>query len=186
MLVVKSYILQKALSSVIAPHGITDLIHARQHNLTSELLQINGVSLVYSHVFHFADQNVLSTLFLLLSIVHFRHDMPNIFGIPRFILSSFLLSLFSMYPISFFPYMVILHVPNHYRMNWWYIKKKKSTNIPFLIFITALFSYAGDIVLNNYLTSYVVDMAKGFVVAHIIYNELHVFHKPLYSIEDKE
>jgi uncharacterized membrane protein YhhN len=82
--------------------------------------------------------------------------------------------------------MVIVHVPNHYRLNWQYIKKGKSFNIPFLIFITALFSYAGDIILNNYLTSYVVDMAKGFVVAHILYNELHVFHKPLYSIEDKE
>ena len=44
---------QKAVSTVIAPHGITDLIHANQHNITSELLQINGFTLVYSHVLTF-------------------------------------------------------------------------------------------------------------------------------------
>ena len=47
MLILKPIILQKAVSTVIAPHGITDLIHANQHNITSELLQINGFTLVY-------------------------------------------------------------------------------------------------------------------------------------------
>tara|TARA_Y100000816_G_scaffold283423_1_gene260294 strand:- start:2828 stop:3400 length:573 start_codon:yes stop_codon:yes gene_type:complete len=186
MIILKPIILQKAVSTVIAPHGITDLIHANQHNITSELLQINGFTLVYSHVLHFTDQNVLATLFLLSSIIHFRHDMPRVFGIPRFIWSSLLISLFSAYNIAFFPFMVLLHVPNHYRINWRFIKKNLTRNIQFLFLFTIFSSFLGDYIFDNLLTGYVVDMAKGIVIAHIIYEELHI-HKdlPLLSIGNK-
>lgn len=177
MLILKP-ILQKAVSTVIAPHGITDLIHANQHNMTSELLQINGFTLVYSHVLHFTDENVLATIFLLSSIIHFRHDMPRIFGIPRFIWSSLLISLFASYPEVFFPFMVLLHVPNHYRINWKFIKKNLSRNIQFLFLFTLFSSFLGDYIFDNILTNYVIDMGKGVVIAHIIYEELHI-HKDL-------
>ena len=174
MLILKPIILQKAISTVIAPHGITDLIHARQYNLTSELLQINGFGLVYSHVLHFTDDGLLSTLFLLSSVVHFRRDMPRLFQIPRFIWSSLLLSLFAAYPIVFYPYMLLLHVPNHYRMNWKYIKKNVMGNIQFLFLVTLFSSILGDVIFNKYFNSYVIDIAKGIVISHVIYEELHV------------
>ena len=186
MLILKPIILQKALSTVIAPHGITDLIHANQHNITTELLHINGFTMVYSHVLHFTDQNILGTLFLLSSIIHFRHDMPRVLGIPRFIWSSLLISLFSAYNMAFYPFMILIHVPNHYRINWQYIKKNMSRNLQFLFLFTLFSSFLGDFVFDKLLTGYVIDMAKGIVIAHIIYEELHI-HKdlPLLRIGDK-
>ena len=87
MIILKPIILQKAVSTVIAPHGITDLIHANQHNITSELLQINGFTLVYSHVLHFTDQNVLATLFcypqlfIFVTICHVFLEYLVLFGV---------------------------------------------------------------------------------------------------------
>ena len=104
--------------------------------------------------------------------------MPRVFGIPRFIWSSLLISLFSAYNIAFYPFMILIHVPNHYRINWQYIKKNLLRNIQFLFLFTLFSSFFGDFIFDNLLTGYVIDMAKGIVIAHIIYEELHI-HKDL-------
>ena len=50
---------QKTISTIIAPHGITDIMHAKQYNLTTELIQINGFGLVYSHILHFTSPDII-------------------------------------------------------------------------------------------------------------------------------
>ena len=166
---------QKTISTIIAPHGITDIMHAKQYNLTTELVQINGFGLVYSHVLHFTSPDVmLHTVFLLSSIIHFRHDMPRIYDIPRYIFSGLIISLFSFFPILFFPYMVLLHVPNHYRMNWNVIKTNVRHNFRLLLLFTIGCYFGGEIIFDNFFTSYVIDIAKGVVIAHIAYEELYI------------
>ena len=166
---------QKTISTIIAPHGITDIMHAKQYNLTTELIQINGFGLVYSHILHFTSPDIiLHTVFLVSSIIHFRHDMPRIYIIPRYIFSGLIISLFSSFPVLFFPYMVLLHVPNHYRMNWNVLKNNLIANIILLLLFTMSCYFGGEIIFDNFFNSYVIDIAKGLVIAHIAYEELYI------------
>ena len=166
---------QKTISTIIAPHGITDIMHAKQYNLTTELIQINGFGLVCSHVLHFTSPGVvLDTIFLLSSIIHFRHDMPRIHTIPRYILSSLVISIFPLFPVLFYPYMVLLHVPNHYRMNWNVLKNNIVSNLQLLLLFTIGCYFGGEVIFDNFFNSYIIDIAKGIVIAHIAYEELYI------------
>ena len=64
---------KKTLSTVIAPHGITDLIHAQQNKLVLQLCSINIASIIGSTI---VNSSILDKLFFLFSAWHFRNDMP--------------------------------------------------------------------------------------------------------------
>ena len=97
--------------------------------------------------------------------------MPFISNIPRYIISSILLlSIYYNHDI-FYLYMTCLHVPNHYKFNYKYIKK----NIFINIFLIGLFTY-GINILDNYIlyTSFIRNIIKNIVISHILYQELYV------------
>lgn len=170
-----SLIHKSIINVVIAPHGITDLIHSTNFNTTKQLLTFNSASLIGSTLLSHNNPILLDDLFLLSSIVHFRHDMPNFVYIPNYIFSSLLLksAIVINHNILFF-YMLTLHVPNHYKTNWIHIKKNPYKNIVFIILFTLFLSYLGLNYPFIYESKFIFDLSKGIVISHVIYNELYI------------
>ena len=184
-------ILRRVVTGLIAPHGMTDLIHAQQNYLTWALYRINGATLLTTYLLNNMNQNMMiNAIFLLASTIHFRRDFPKIKNIPRLFLSGIFL-LFSIFynPNLFIYYMVFLHLPNHYRMKWHHLSRTPVKTVTTMALSTGLFLIIGEktvIFMNNKLF---MDIMKGIIVSHIIYEECHVYdslHKyfPQYHVDD--
>jgi len=165
------------ITSIIAPHGITDLIHAVQNNTTNQLIYFNSASILSSSLLSVNNPEILNNLFILSSIIHFRHDMPNINIIPNYIFSSLLLksAIVFNHNILFF-YMLLSHIPNHYKTNWIYIKQNTFINVSFIFFFTIFLTYIGLTYPYLYNSKIIFDISKGIVISHVIYNEIYI-HK---------
>lgn len=172
--------------SLIAPHGMTDIIHAKQFRHVLPLYNINIASIIGSYILTKNNQEqIINILFVISSIAHFRHDIPTsiskrfFFKIPKFILISiFLLYCVFQNPTMFFAYMSLVHVPRHYISNWRFIKDQPVNNISFMIICTFLFTLAGN-KLNHYLDNiYFLNIIKGVIISHILYEEWFIYrHK---------
>jgi hypothetical protein len=72
-------IYQNIISTIIAPHGITDITHSIQENKIKELLSIYSITNIANYYISYVNNNLqllLNISFLYFSIIHFRHDMP--------------------------------------------------------------------------------------------------------------
>ena len=170
------HIKRKLLTTVIAPHGMTDILHATQNNNTKQLLSINSLCVLSSFGLSQNDVTILclNVCFLASSLVHFRHDFPIIFKnknkeLQQYICSFALILSFIENNNLFFWYMTFIHVPNHYYLNREIVNQRRGGNLSFILGTTLLFSFLGE--------QYVVfdpllfPLYKGLVVAHIIYQE---------------
>ena len=169
---------QNIISGIIAPHGMTDLFHARQNNYVKQLLSINiacASSSLMLNTIH-DPYFILDASFLISSIIHFRHDMPQVFPNSEYSTSLLLvfLSLFYNHDI-FFVYMLIFHVPHHYYMNKDVIKENMNFNIGILL-LTTISCLSGIRVFDIFDSSLLIDLSKGIVISHILYEELYI-HK---------
>lgn len=170
-------IIKYLTQGVIAPHGMTDLIHAQQNNLSSQLYQINALSIVSSLLLNKFNQDILNDLFFLSSIIHFRHDMPKIMKLPRYFLSFFMIFSFLFIKMDLFMYyMIFIHVPNHYKMSWSYLKNEKWRSFFTLLISTLLFIKGGQLFDMNLLKPLPLNLIKGLIISHIIYEEVYI-HK---------
>lgn len=175
----KLSLVKHAIHGIIAPHGMTDIIHAQQNNLVPHLFKINGLTMLSSVLLSkFQLENILNVAFITSSIIHFRRDFPKIKLIPRFLMSSLFL-LFSLfyYPNLFLYYMLFIHVPNHYNLNWQYLENKKLKTISTLSFSTTLFLIMGDKFYFLSSNPLVLDCLKGIIISHIIYEESFIFNE---------
>lgn len=176
------------INGIIAPHGITDLLHAQQNNYLPKLYKINILSVLTSLICHKVNRNILNGMFILSSIIHFRHDMPKIMNFPRFIMSSFLIFGFFFLKLTFFLfYMCVIHVPNHYKMSWNFLKKNK-VSFFFTTFVSTLLFLNGGDYFDNYLhNSLVFSIIKSLIISHIIYGELfiHLSKNERYQIKNE-
>lgn len=172
-------IYQNIISNIIAPHGITDLTHSIQENKIKELLSIYSITNMASYYISYINNIQLSSLldisFLCFSIIHFRHDMPIINNIPKYVWSCLLLYTSIIYNYDIFiVYMCISHLPNHYLSNWNYIKHKWLNSI--LILVTTIschfisHNYL-DVIMNNI---FYINIIKSIIMSHIIYQELYI------------
>ena len=173
----KEMLMQKTLTTIVAPHGMTDLIHANNTGLVNELVQVNTGIALGGHILHQTQHSeILTACFMISSIIHFRHDMPSIKGVPEFVLSGSMVPFFVLKPDVFYMYMVFIHVPNHYRLNWKYMKPKINDNMIFMLFMTLTFFLAGEVFFMYFMNDYMFDMAKSVVIGHMLYEELFI-HK---------
>ena len=181
MIIPAYHIKLKILTSIIAPHGITDLIHATQNNNTQHLVSMNTVCVATSFGLsqNEATSLGLNAIFVISSVIHFRHDFPIIFknnhqelqrGVFSFVT---ILSFIVNYDLFFF-YMFFLHVPNHYYFNRHIIKKRCIINLSFILSFTLCLSLIGDTQLAFH--PFLYPLYKGVVISHVIYQELYV-HK---------
>ena len=173
------HIKRKLLTTVIAPHGITDILHATQNNSTKQLLSINSLCVVGSFGLSQNDVTILglNVFFLASSLLHFRHDFSFIFRnknqeLEKCVCSLSLILSFIENNDLFFWYMTFIHVPNHYYLNREVVKQKCVLNLSFILAFTLIFLFLGEqyIVFDSML----FPLYKGVVVAHIIYQEMCV------------
>lgn len=192
------YYAKPILNNIIIPHGMTDFIHAKLHGQLPQLFSIYASTTVCSVLMtaflQYPDH--IHPFFLCASAIHFRTDMPA-FGQTRlsntsvqwlqFLQSTLLVGLFGItHNIELFLlYMVLSHVPNHYRNTWSFIRKDlfgtllSITGCQFTIF---LIEHIWGPIMKPDISNHIPLPAQFGVIAHILYNELYVLtESPLYQ-----
>lgn len=175
-MLVKPLILKHITTTLIGPHGITDIIHANNTNILPQMSATYGSTLGSSLLLdHFHMNPVLDISFLIASIIHFRRDMPRSPTIPRYIVSaSFLLFSYQYFPELFILYMLTIHVPHHYRLNWEFMKQTPKFSVLLIVFTSVFMGFLGDSI-NDLENDLLLTTAKGIIISHIIYEELFIF-----------
>lgn len=149
---------------IIAPHGITDIVHAHLKKDYPRLVQCYAGSVSSGMLLHELHLDaVVYAGFLTLSVVHFRNDFkktPWSCGILS-------LAAFVQNPLDFFfVYMVLVHVPHHYRTAWSYVRLAKMATA-LLVAATGLWS---DAYLFNVAATHPTWIAS-IVMGHVLYQE---------------
>jgi len=171
------------INKVIAPHGITDIGHSILENKSTNLFLTYGINFTFTNLIinPLYMHDFMNVYFYIFSIMHFRHDFPKIkiyqFEIPRYISISLLLILFTIIkPELIILYMAFIHVPNHYSLNNFHIKKKKILNIILYILsvlICTTLYYNNQELLNNI---NVINNLKSIIISHIMYQEKFILN----------
>lgn len=180
LLIHKPIIYTNIVSTIIAPHGITDIIHSYQQNKTKELLLVNTCVTTTSYLLSLQDSliNIVDISFIISTIIHFRHDIHCILNVPKYIWSSLLLliSIYISHDLFYF-YMCFIHVPKHYHFNIQYIKKNITIN--FLIILTTTFISNNLFLLIDDIYDYpiILSISKGIIISHILYEELYIHNQ---------
>ncbi len=184
-MLIKPILLKHLTTTLIGPHGITDIIHANNTNLIPEMTQTYG-SVIGSTVV-LSQMNMtpfIDILFFIGSVIHFRIDMPEIKRIPRFMLSSLLLSFTIIHcPDLFMLYMLAIHVPHHYSMNWDYMKKTPKFSVILLIVTSTLMGIIGNSFEPNEHMDLIIAITKGIILSHIAYEEMYIFENNTIKID---
>lgn len=195
-MLLKPRIINFLTTGIIAPHGMTDWIHALQTQNVEALLKINAVSTGSFLIMHqTGHERILNILFYLFSTLHFQHDMPfKISSLRYFAVQLLFLSSGLDLDLLYF-FMILIHVPHHYMINWKYISKTPLKSFLILAFSTFFMVNAEKFNLNNtdFMQPIYYDALKGIVVSHIIYQELfihtdisrHLLKFLAYSIENE-
>lgn len=174
------FIMNIAPPAIIAPHGMTDLIHANKYKLLDQLYRINAATIAGIFACHFFHQDdFINALFLGSSIIHFRNDMPA-FGTAgctknaiKFTCSSMLVATASIMSWNLFMYyMIFIHVPNHYRMNYKHIKHALPETIIAIGGLASILTAVDYSPINN---PYLDWITKSLIIAHVVYEEVHIF-----------
>ena len=154
-----------SINHIIAPHGITDIVHAHVNKQYPVLLGAYAGSTTTGWLLHTTHNDLyLCGVFGVLSIVHFRND----FVLPKWILSTIVLALMVVpSPVdALLFYMVALHVPNHYRMAWPYVAKEK--------LLTTVLLYGTGVWCDHFLVQTMVAqpyLILSLVIGHVVYQE---------------
>ena len=171
-------ITKNIITGIIAPHGITDLIHAKQEKLLPELYTINiftTLGIFGIDKYHGLDI-LINTLFIVSSIYHFRHDMPKIDNIINKTCLSTLMLSYSIavdYKLLLY-FMCLFHVPNHYFMNKKVLNNNKKLSFLAISIITILSIIIGN---THFIQTHIADIiGKGLIISHIIYEETYIFN----------
>jgi len=193
-MIIPSIVIKKAILGIISPHGSTDIIHASQNGLVPKLFQIQAVNILITQSLQQLNQGkILDVIFFFLSAVHFRHDLQLLnkipkaaliiilFNIPEFAITWFLCGVpeFNVKSMLLF-YMTMIHVPNHYHMSWSFIKKQKRLTALVVGFVTFIFLQFGKYFDMNNISVKIMNLAKAFVISHIIYNERYIHKKEVF------
>ena len=172
-------------TAVIAPHGMTDLIHAENNNKIMQLFRINIIATASSMLLHMINMDFMTTAaFLTCSAIHFRHDFPVKNEFLKLCGSSFLVLNADKIGIEIFIlYMCFIHVPNHYSIYKNMIKEnfpKAFVYISACAIISTFYFYSnGDIMYDEN----VFAISKALIISHIIYEELYTKNNTVISTQ---
>ena len=177
------------VKNIIAPHGITDISHALMTNRNKELFLINlfNVWFVETIVTPLNLSNQYDILFFIATIIHFKNDFSNIkiknLILPRYV-SSALFIIACLFINKIIPYnlgydmllgyMTIIHVPNHYRENWFHIKKDLILNFLIIMFTIAFFNGISDSFPDLMNSLYTINAGKAIIISHVFYQEKYI------------
>ena len=167
------------INNLISPHGITDISHSIETNNFKNLLKINLSSYFLIDFLNRTNLDIISNLiFLFYSIIHFKNDFllvkkKKLFSL-LFIFSIIIINYinFTLAYSYFLFYMALIHVPLHYKENFWHIKKRPSLNLMLILFVSTI----SNIIYGEYLIlkkPIITNSIKSIVISHIIYNEIY-------------
>jgi len=160
-----------AYNVIIGPHGITDLIYAIEYKKIFQLISVYASTLTFFNWLHIMryDQ-IINTLFITLSAIHFKNDVPiNNKYVQLFISALFVSNLKTIGLPIFLLYMCLIHVPNHYLTYLDLLKQNKK--ISFLTIIASILTLcSNNNLLNNVQSPTII---KAIIVSHILYEELY-------------
>ena len=168
------------VNNIIAPHGITDVIHAVNKNQFMPLLFTYGTSICVSQIITPTILNSLYQLPLCISsFIHFHHDFELFF--PNKYVSSIATIINLYYSIRYpepylYLYMCLLHVPNHYRMSWIYVKHHKRLLLVSIIICSIIMNN-----IKNHIKSSWYPSLIGTIIGHIAYGELFIHSNEYFS-----
>lgn len=166
--------------SIIAPHGITDLSHSILTNNLNNLIKIYGINFSITNLIinRFQNPYLINSILLFSSVLHFNHDFNNYIYFNNkynsFILLSIILFLSVKNNLLLFFYMIIFHIPNHYKINMFHIKKLKKLNIILYLFITLIIFYLDINHKYLYFNKFFINNIKSIIISHILYQELYI------------
>jgi len=161
---------------IIAPHGITDLIHAHHNDLIKPLLQIYGATFTASQILHITHLDIAThILFAVASIAHFRHDLSQLYMYRKTIDPVYLSTLFVLLtPLlgteAFTCYMVLIHVPRHYIKSMSFLKEYVKEFHILLAIVSVISFYIYEKI--GYMN--VLPSLEALVISHVLYNEKFV------------
>lgn len=176
-MLLKPHILKVITTGIVAPHGMTDWVHAFQTKNVPTLLKINAVTTSSFLVMNkTGNENLINILFFLFSIMHFKHDIPFKQPFLKNITVPILLflSVFNIDILYF--YLTLIHVPHHYMLNWKYLSKTPVKSFILMGVSTFIMVNFEKFNLTNvdFIQPVYFDVLKSIIVSHIIYQELFI------------
>ena len=168
----------KLFSLVAAPHGIIDVYHSIDHDKKSEYVIANVIGTAFSSSLWVVDNDIVMGTFMIMSAYHWRHqfdvlpkDIANKYddtlrGIPL-VLSSMFVGLSHHEPMLIYIFLTFIHTPHQYYQNRELLTPVRLVGIIGLTYCTSL-------VLPLLETFYQNPIAIGFILGHILYQELVV------------
>lgn len=176
-MLIKPILLKHLTTTLIGPHGITDIIHANNTNNFPEISQTYGSVIGSTLLLSQGNMTpIVDIIFFIASIIHFRRDMPIIKSIPRYFWStSLLLFTINYSPELFIIYMLTVHVPHHYSINWEYMEQTPRFSVLLLVVTSTLMGVIGNSFEPGENMNLIITITKGIVLSHIAYEELYIF-----------
>lgn len=190
MLILPSQISNKILeitplltTVVIAPHGITDLIHAEENNKLIQLFRINILSFAGSIILHLINlDNLTNFMFMISSAIHFRHDFPTKNNLIKILGSSLLVLNTKIIGVELFIiYMCFIHVPNHYRIYQNLIKENMMRSCVYILLVAIVSTYLIFSDVSMIENENVYTISKALIISHVIYEELYTKNNSIFS-----
>lgn len=177
-MLIKPNIIKFLTTGIIAPHGITDIIHAEQNKNIVNLLNVYSCT---NSLFLFLDtlhlQYVINFILFFTSVIHFQRDIPVKDTKNKILITSLMLLYFIFLDnTDIFLYLTFIHVPNHYRLSWNFLKKNELFSFFVLITTTLISFYYGNEYFELYKNDFYFDIVKGIITSHVIYEELFIFN----------
>jgi hypothetical protein len=168
-------ITERIWSSVIVPHGITDLFHSHCYSNEKNLVKVYTGSLIASSILSKVNKpQIIDNIFIIASIIHFSNDISINNRIVKTILSSMIVYI-APYNVDLFTlYMGVIHVPNHYKKNNLICLKYNKILLSAVIVIGMIF----EIIISKF--RYIIDIKKvqifikSIIISHVIYTELFI------------
>ena len=167
------------MNTIIAPHGVTDIIHAMETRNVGNLVKYYIGAILCGECCYLVHlEPIWNSIFVVSSIIHFRHDFDKIFSIsvPKPVSYSLTISFLAivnqqslLWP--FFLYMIFVHVPNHYSKSYFFIKSYPVLLSCFIM----IASIVSDLLLVETISNEVWTAILSIVIGHIIYEERFIW-----------
>lgn len=176
----KAIVIKYLTNGIIAPHGITDYIHAID---TNKKLELNLIYLTTTSSCLYLDimnqEFLINSIFIFSSVVHFQRDFPINDNNVRYFFTFLLLILSIEFNIDIlYLYMIFIHVPNHYKMNMNLLKRHTIESIISISFCSFIFLLLGD-KYDNIFYDELINFVKGIIISHILYGELYIYREKI-------
>lgn len=166
------------LTNVIAPHGITDIIHAYHYKSFHHLAYCYGTNIAITTVLgHYKYNTIIYALLCIGSFFHFRHDFRFPIAsisicLPLTNICTFgtLCSIIRDPDPMFYIYMCLLHVPHHFEMASSYIHPYKWWTIGLLCMVSA----CTQCIWKTKQPQKWFPLGVGIILGHIWYGEKYI------------